>query len=110
MSMEHTPDIDVIIALDIKDEVGKAFQHAATQPRKAKLIAVPRRPGGRLVGDGAVYALQCIDETDGNVGSGFANVVVNCCLDVASRRFARPDRLLSHLVLAWRTRFLRPLK
>jgi hypothetical protein len=35
MGMEHTPDIDVIISLNVKDEVGIASQHAAAQPWKA---------------------------------------------------------------------------
>ena len=110
MGMEHTPDIDVIVTLNVKDEVGIASQHAAGQPWKAKLIGVPRRSGGRVVGDEAVRDLQRVDETDGNAGSGFPIVVVNCRFDVSSCRFARPNGFLAHLLLAWRTRFLRPLK
>ena len=110
MGVEHTPDIDVIITLDVEDEVGKASQDAAAQPWKAKLIGVSRRSGGRMVGDRAVRGLQRVDETEGNVGPSFANVVVNRCFDVSSCRFARPDGLPAHLLLAWRTRFLRPLK
>jgi len=94
MGMEHTPDIDVIISLNVKDEVGIASQHAAAQPWKAKFIGVPRRSGGGMVGDGAVRGLQRVDETDGNVGPGFANIVVYCRFDVSSCRFARPDGFL----------------
>ena len=110
MSVEHTPDINVFVSLDVKDEVGIASQHAAAQTWKTKLIGVPRRAGDRMVGNEAVRGLQRVDETDGNIGSGFANVVVNCRFDVSSRQFARLDGLLAHLLLVWRTRFLRPLK
>lgn len=110
MGMEHTPDIDVMITLNVEDEVGIVSQDAAAQPRKAKLIGVPRRPGCRVVGNKAIRRLQRIDEANGNVDAGFANVVVNCRFDVSSCRLARPDKFPAHLLLAWRTRFLRPLK
>ena len=45
--MEHTPDIDVIITLNVEDQLGIASQNATAQPWKAKLIGVPRRAGGR---------------------------------------------------------------
>jgi len=98
MGMEYAPDIDVIITLNVKDEVGIAPQEAAAQPWKAKRIGVPRRSGGRMVGDGSVRGLQRIDEADGNVGPGFASVVVNCRFDVSSCRFAWPDGLPTHLL------------
>jgi len=110
MGVEHTPDIDVVIALNVKDEVGVAPQDLAAQPWKAEFIGVSRRPAGRVVSDGAVCRLQRANETDGNVGSGFSNVVVDCRFDVSSCRFTRPDGLRAHLRLAWRTRLLRPLK
>jgi hypothetical protein len=108
--MEHTPDIDVIITLNVEDEVGIASHDATAQPWKAKLIGVPRRASGRTVRNRTVRGLQRVNAAEGNVGSGFANVVVDCRFDVLSCRFARPDRLPTHLRLAWRTRFLRPLK
>jgi hypothetical protein len=108
--MEHTPDIDVSITLNVKDEVGIAFQHAAAQPGKAKLVGIPRRSGGRMVTNEAVCHLQRVDETDGSVGSDFTSVVVNGRFDVSSCRLAWPDGLLAHLRSAWRTRLLRPLK
>ena len=110
MGMEHTPDIDVIIALNVKDDVGIAPQDVAPQPWKAKLVGVPRRSGGRMVTNKAVRRLQSVDEAGGNVGPGFTSVIVNCRFDVSSCRLAWPDGLLAHLRLAWRTRFLRPLK
>ena len=110
MGMEHTPDIDVIIALNVKDDVGIALQDTAAQPGKAKFVGIPERSGGRMVTDKVVRRLQCIDETGGDVGSGFTGVVVNCRFDFSSCRFAWPDGLLAHLRLAWRTRFLRSLK
>jgi hypothetical protein len=57
MGMEHTPDIDVIIALNVKDDVGTAPQDAAAQPRKAKLVGIPRRSGARMVTNKAVRRL-----------------------------------------------------
>lgn len=69
MGVEHTPDIDVIISLNVEDEIGIAPQDAAAQPWKAELIGVPKRSGGRVVGDEAVRGLQRVDETCGNVGS-----------------------------------------
>ena len=110
MGMEHTPHIDVIIALDVKDNVGIAPQDAAAQPRKAKLVGIPRRSGGRMVTNKAVRCLQRVDETGGNIGPGFTSVIVSCRFDVSSCRLAWPDGILAHLRLAWRTRFLRPLK
>lgn len=110
MRMEYTPDIDMIIALNVEDDVGMAPQDAAAEPGKAKLVGIPRRSGGRMVPYEAVRRLQCIDETGGNVGPGFTSVIVNRRLDVSSCRLAWPDGLLAHLRLAWRTRFLRPLK
>lgn len=110
MGVEHTPGIDVVITFNVKDEVGIASQDSAAQPWKAELIGVSRRSDGRVVSDGAVRGLQRVNETDGNVRSGFTDVVVDCCFDVSSCQFTRPDRLLAHLLLAWRTRSLRPLK
>lgn len=110
MGVEHTPNINVIIALNVEDEVGVAPQDAAAQPGKAKLVGIPGRSPGRTVAYKAVRHLQRVDETDGNVGSGFTSVEVDRRFDVSSCRLAWPDRLRAHLRLAWRTRFLRLLK
>lgn len=110
MGVKHTPDIDVIIALNAKDEVGVASQDAAVQPGKAKLVGMPGRSGGGVVADKAGRHLQRVDETDGNVGSRSTSVVVNCRFNISPCRLAWPDRLRAHLRLAGRTRFLRPLK
>ena len=85
MGMEHTPDIDVSITLNVKDEVGIAFQHAAVQPGKAKLVGIPRRSGGRMVTNEAVCHLLRVDETDGSVGSDFTSTAVSTSRRAASR-------------------------
>ena len=100
MGVKHTPDIDVIIALNVEHDIGIAPQDATAQPGKAKLVGIPRRSGVRMVSNKAVRRLQRVDETSGNVGSGFTSVVVNCCFDVSSCRLAWQDGLLAHLRLA----------
>lgn len=63
MGVKHTPDIDVIIALNVEDEVGAASQDAAAQPGKAKLVGMQGRSGGGVVADNTVRHLQRVDET-----------------------------------------------
>ena len=97
--MEDTPDVNVIITLNIKYEVGITSHDVTAQPWKAEYIGVTGRSGGGMVCNGAVRGLQCIDEPDGNVGCSFANVVVNCRFDIPSCCFAWSDGLLAHLRL-----------
>lgn len=100
MGVEHAPDVDVIIALDVEDKVRITLQHAAAQPREGKLMRVARRSGGGMIGNHAVRDPQRFNETQGDVGPGFAKVVVNGRFDVPTRQLPRQDRLFAHLLLA----------
>ena len=100
MGVQYAPDIDVIALLNIEDEIRVALQHAATQPRKRKLMGRSRRPGGGMICDHAVRDAQRFHEGQGDFGAGFPNVVINGRFGVATRQFARSDRLFVHLPFA----------
>jgi hypothetical protein len=62
MGVEHAPDIDVIVVLNVDHEVWIALQHAAAQPGQGKLTCVARRSGGGMIDDGAVRGVQRLNK------------------------------------------------
>ncbi len=100
MGMEHAPDVDVIIALDVEDKMGIALQHTASQSGDGKLIGVARRSSDGMKGDRAVCGAQGLDEAESDLCPRFVEVVVDSQLNVPARQFPRQDRLFAHLRLA----------
>ena len=99
MGVEHTPDVDVVIAFDVEHEIGIALQEEAAQARNRKLVCVARGTRGRTITNHSVGRLQRIDKAQGDVGSSFTNVVVNGGFHVPAGQLARNERLLTHLLL-----------
>ena len=75
LPVQHPPDIDVIVALDVEHQMRVARQRPEPQARKVQLVGVTGRAGGRAASDVDVGLLQCIDDTRRSLRRAFAQVV-----------------------------------
>src|SRR5262249_8965240 len=108
LRVEHSPDVDVVVALDVEHQIGIPLHPAASQPRERELVRVAGRPSGGMLGDAPEGRLQGFDKTQCHVASGFAHVVVYGRLDVPTGQRARTYWLATQRVL--RVRSLRLAK
>lgn len=62
LGVEHAPDLEVLLTLDVEHEVRNPHQRPRAQTRQLELMDVPGRPGRRMTADLGVPLLQCVDE------------------------------------------------
>ena len=67
--VEPSPDIHVVVAVNVKYEIGKALHLPTAQSRKGKFLRVARRSEGGMVGDRPIGGLKRLDETERDVGA-----------------------------------------
>ena len=65
MAMEDAPDVDVLTACHVEDEVGVALEWPGAQSRQVQFVSVVWRSGFRVGGDVAESSFHCIDEGRG---------------------------------------------
>ena len=95
LAMKDAPDINVIAAFDIEDQVRVLLQRPESQIRQVEFMGVPRRSRAGMPADVAVRALQSINEAKRSVWGILAEVVVDCFLGILPGSFARDDPLWS---------------
>src|SRR4051812_8048905 len=107
LGVEHAPDVYVVVAFNVEDQVWVALEFTTAQSWKGELEAIVRGPGGGMANDSSVSGLQGVNETQRYLGPGLADVVVNGGLDVPTSQLAEDKGLLAHPAFARRTRSLR---
>ena len=64
LAVQNTPNINVIVTLDEKDQIRVAFQRPGSEARQMQVMGIAGRSGRRMAGDVPVRLLQGIDETE----------------------------------------------
>jgi transposase len=103
-SVEHAPDIDMLLTLHVENQVWISGQRPGAQTRKVQLERVARRSRGRMLSDMHVGPFQCIDEAHGCLLGVFGHIVVEDLLDVAHRSLTGYNGLGLHPRSPCRTR------
>ena len=91
--VQHAPDVDVLVALDVEDQVGVAPKWPESQIGKPELVRIAGRPRRRVPRDMGVGLLELVDEPEGHLRGGFDQVVVDCLLHVPVGELPRDDAL-----------------
>jgi hypothetical protein len=102
--VDHAPDVDVVDALDVEDQMGVTRQRPAPQARQVQLEPVPRRARGRVAANVGIRSLQGIDEADCRRRAALLEVAGDGLFDVAVGELARDDGLGFHPPARRRTR------
>ncbi len=89
--MKHAPDVDVLVALDVEDEVRIAPQRPKAQIGKPELMRIARRPRRWLTCDVGVGFFERVNKPNGNPCRGFDQVTVDRFVYVPVRKFPRND-------------------
>lgn len=85
LGMQNTPDIDVVIALDVEHQVGVTLQRPAEQPRQIQIVAIAADTRCRMATDMRVALLKRIDESDCDLLCSLSKVVTDSMLDIFTR-------------------------
>lgn len=101
LGMQNTPDIDVVIALDVEHQVGVTLQRPAEQPRQIQIVAIAADTRCRMATHMPVALLKRIDESDCDLLCGLSKVVTDSILDIFTRE---------HSGNHWLGRCLHPLR
>ena len=109
-AMEDTPDVYVILAFDVEDEIREALQRPAAQPWDVQLARVTGRSGGRLSTDVRVRPLESIDESQRGLPCALVEVVRDRLVHVPVGQDTRNDGLDLHGRTRRRTRSRRASK
>ena len=102
--MEDAPDVDVLCAFHVEDQVRKALQGPTSQTWKIQLVSVSRRPCGRMASHVGVGMLERIDKAQCNMLPGLAQVVIYGLFGIPDGSRTRDHGLVGHLVRGLRTR------
>ena len=108
--MEHSPDVNVVVAFDVEHEDRENPYFPAAQSGKGKRLRVTRRPKARMVRDRPIGGLKRLDEIERDVAARLADAIVDGPFDIQMGQVAREDWLPAHLTLACRTRSLRSVE
>ena len=94
--MEHTPDVDVVVTLDVEDQLREMLQWPEAQARKAELGCVTRRTGGRVTADVRVRMFQCVDKPECSLPRALTYEVADGFINVSLRYQPQNDGLGCH--------------
>ena len=94
--MEYAPDVDVVVALDVEDQMRVARQRPGTQTGEIQLVCVAGRAGGRMASDVDVGLLQGFDEAQCSLPGVLAQVVPDSLIDIPVGELTRDDGLGFH--------------
>ena len=92
VTVEHPPDVDVIVLLDVKDQVGEALERPHAQPRQIQLVCIARRARLWMPANVVVGLLQPLNESQGHLIARLLEVVIDRVLSIPAREFAGNDR------------------
>lgn len=80
--MKHTPDINVISALKVKNQVGIALERPSPQSWQIQFVGVPQRTRSGMASYVGIGSLQCIDKGQGHLFTRFQQVEIKGLLNV----------------------------
>ena len=66
LGMKYAPDIDVIRAFNVENEVGVARKLSGAKTRKVQFMPKARRTRARMAGDVRIGLFECVDEAERN--------------------------------------------
>ena len=92
MTVEHPPDVDVIVLLDVKNHVGVALERPHAQPRQIQLVGIAWRARLWVSANVVVGLLQRLNEAQGHLITRLLEVVIDSALSILAREFAGDDR------------------
>lgn len=118
LPVQHTPDVDVVGALDVEDQIGIPGQRPRAQAWKVQLVGVARRARARMAAYVRIGSLQGTDEAQRCSPGIFRQVVCERILDVPMGLLARDNgpgphgwrRVLPVTLAGPRTRSRKPSK
>ncbi|SIT47979.1 hypothetical protein BN2476_610058 [Paraburkholderia piptadeniae] len=98
LAVEHAPDFDVSLALNVEDQVRIAIKRPRTQARDVQLVRVTGRPDVGVPGETLVCLLDLRDESERCLLRAFVHEVVrHLVLYVLPGQPRRDDGLGRHL-------------
>lgn len=91
LPVQHPPNVNVIRALDIENELGIAGQRPKAQPRDIHFLSVPQRSGTCMPADVDIGLLQCVDESERCRFGVLAQIVRDDLVHIPVRQLSRDD-------------------
>ena len=109
-AVQHPPDIDVIIPLDIEHEMGVTLHLPAAQTRQVEFMGIARRAGRGMTLDVQEGLLECVDKLQRSLFRACAEIVIDCLMYVLVSPGAQDGALEIHCLPRRLTRLRRPSK
>ena len=110
LAVQYTPDINMILALDIKHQVWISLCRPAAESWQIEFVDVPSRAAAGLAHDVPTGALQRTDKPPRDLFSRPPQVAVDGLLHIPIGQGTPDDRLVFHLFARRRMVSRRPLK
>ena len=82
LTMQDAPNVDVVVALDVEDQVRIAFQWPKAQARQIKLVGAPGRARWRVAGDVRIGLLQGVNESERGLSRVLTQVIRDGLIDI----------------------------
>lgn len=80
--MQHAPDIDAVVALEVENQAGEPRQGPKPQTRQVQFVGVSRRTRGGLSTDTGAGLTKGRDEVEVRLESTFARVMIDGFVNV----------------------------
>ena len=106
-AVQDTPDIDVIVTFDVKNQTRIAHEWPGSQTRQFQFVGIARRASRRMSGDMIVGVLKRIDEAERDPFASVSKIVIDGLFDIPVGSFTRDDGLAAHVLSRRRTRWRR---
>ncbi len=110
LPVQHAPDIDTVVALEVENQVGETRQGPKPQTRQVQFVCVSRGTRGWLSSDVGVGLLKGLDEVEGRFDCTLAQVMVDGLVNVPAGQLSRDDGLCVQRRARWLTRSRREAK
>ena len=108
--MQYAPDVDLIVTLDIKEDVGKSLHGPRAQLWQSQLDAVAWRATGWMSGDVRKRGLHGINKRERQGITTFSEVVVDGSVNVLRSDAAQYDCFALHFLRRLPMQRRNPLK
>ena len=92
VTVEHPPDVYVIVLLDVKDQVGEALERPHAQPRQIQLVCIAWRARLWIPANVVVGLLQRLNESQGHLIASLPEVVIDRVLSILPLELTGNDR------------------
>lgn len=98
LSVEHAPQIHMIVVLDIEDEIGIASEPATTKAGHIQIVSIAWRTDRGIGANRARGGLHSVDEADRDALSGLIAVPLGSLLHILESLRPGNDALRGHPV------------